>query len=91
MSEESEMWREYKDQQKQRRAERLPARTDEINRLAEKGFDLKWLTTFQCRVNGVIDLYPIHNRYHFIKTGKRGSYQNAFKFVLKNITTPKDD
>lgn len=68
-------WKEYRDEQKQRRQERLPVRQREIEKLSELGYSVVKLTEYQFRVNGAIDLYPIHRRYHILKSGSRGTYK----------------
>lgn len=78
-----ELWREYRRAQQQRRAARLPIRTQEILKLRAKGFDVRELTEFQFRVDGALDLYPIHRRYHVLKTGKRGGYSNALACAVR--------
>ncbi len=55
-----EAWREYRRAQQQRRADRIGPRTDEILALRGKGFDVKPLTDFQFRIDGKLDLFPIH-------------------------------
>lgn len=76
---------EYREAQKERRAKRLPIRTEEILKLRELGYTVDEKTAYQFRVNDVIDLYPIHNRYHNIKTDKRGGYKTATEFILKTL------
>lgn len=83
MSEESEFFQKYKDDQKERRAVRLPVRQEEIEGL--DGYEVKKLTAYQFRVNGVLDLYPIHKRWHNIKTGKRGNYKTALEIVKLQV------
>lgn len=82
-NENKEIWAEYKRAQKVRRAERLPVRTEAILALKNSGFKVRRLTEFQFRVNERLDLYPIHNRYHDIKTKERGGYGGVRKFVMK--------
>lgn len=80
---ESDDWKEMRKEQQARRAARHPVRKAEIEGLAEKGFTVKPLTEFQFRVNDVLDLYPIHNRFHDLKKNRRGGYRNATEFVEK--------
>jgi hypothetical protein len=72
-----EVWREYRREQQQRRTDRLGPRSDEIRALAGQGFTVREMTAYQFRVDGALDLYPIHRRYHLIKSGKRGGYRSA--------------
>lgn len=78
-------YRAYKDAQKKRRKERLPVRQQEIEALKELGYEVKKITEFQFRINDTYDLYPIHNRWHNIKTQKRGGAQNLAEFIKKTL------
>ena len=31
---------------------------------------------YQLRIGGVIDIYPVNKRWHYLKTGQRGSYDD---------------
>ncbi len=75
-------WKQYKSEQKIRRAERLPERQKEIEALSEQ-CEVKKLTEFQYRINGVLDLYPTHNLFHHITKNKRGNYKAAIEIVKK--------
>lgn len=55
--------------------------SDEINALKKKGYKIEWITPYQCRVNGVLDLFPTNWRYHNIKTSKRGIFDKALSIV----------
>lgn len=74
MSEESEAWQDYKDNQKARRQKRLPIATEEIMSLKDHGFMVEEKTVYQYRINNAVDVYPIHGRFHNIKNNKRGNY-----------------
>lgn len=82
VSESSEAWADYKDEQRERRAARLAVRTEQILGLREKGYAVRRLTDYQYRVNEAVDLYPTHNLFHDLKTGTRNNYQDAEKFIL---------
>ena len=85
MSEELESWNQYREEQKERRKKRLPVATDEIASLKECGFIVEEKTPYQFRINGLIDIYPIHRRYHVLKTGRRGNYNyGKLKQVVRN-------
>jgi hypothetical protein len=79
-SEYGEFSKEDRDAQQNRRAERLPIRTAEIEELRNLGYRVEMLTPYQFRVNGFFDLYPIHHRWHNTITGSRGEYH---PFYLK--------
>ena len=74
-------WASYRAQQQRRRHERLPQRTDAILRLRQRGFLVQVLTPYQFRVNGRLDLYPLHNRWHDIQTNRRGGAKDLVAFV----------
>lgn len=82
-NETNEMWREYEQAQRERRAARLPIRTQEILDLRGDNFDVRPLTEFQFRVDGRLDLYPTHRRYHDITSGHRGTYHNAYAVAVR--------
>ena len=75
----AEEFRQYREQQKQRRAARLPAAQQDIEDLAEQGYSVRKLTEYQYRIDETLDLYPIHRRFHNIKTQKRGNYTTALQ------------
>ena len=83
MSDMSEAWNEYKTAQQERRIQRLPIRKAEILSLRNLGHKVRQLTPFQYRIDEVIDVYPIHNRYHDLKTGKRGGYKSITEFIKR--------
>jgi hypothetical protein len=85
MGDMGEAWADYRQAQQERRHARLPVRTAEIAGLEEHGFIVVQLTEYQFRVNGQIDLYPIHRRYHVLSTGKRGTYSSALRCVRQTI------
>ncbi len=84
--EDKEMWNDYKEGQKERRLERLPGRQEEIKSLTGMGYTVKEMDRGYCfRINNEYDLYPIHNRWHHLPTGKRGGTGNLKTFILKWI------
>lgn len=85
-----EVWREYRRAQQERRAERLPGRTEEILALKAKGYDVRQLSEYQFRIDGALDLYPIHRRYHALKVNQRGDYKSALAVAVKFLKTPLD-
>lgn len=84
-SEASQEWDQYKEDQRKRRADRLPVRTEQILSLRDMGYIVVQKTEYQYRINGTIDVYPIHNRYHNIKTNKRGGYKDVVEFIKKRL------
>jgi hypothetical protein len=81
MGDAKKYWKGYKEKQRIRRRQRLPRRKAEIYSLRKLGFYIEEKTPFQFRINDCVDLYPVHNLYHDIKTGNRGSYRSATKFI----------
>jgi len=81
----SDEWSGYREAQKERRAERLPVRTQEILDLEKQGYKVIKLTEYQYRVNDAIDLYPIHRNFHHLRTKKRGNYKTAIELMHKYI------
>ncbi len=72
----AEDFRDYRTEQKKRRANRLPIRTEEIMNLETKGYTVEKKSDYHFRINNQLDLFPIHNRFHNIKTNKRGGYRD---------------
>ena len=86
-SDESESWDQYKAEQKLRREIRLPIRTEEIHQLED--YEIQKLSEYQYRINGLIDIYPIHARFHILRKNKRGNYSpGKLKEFLKNNLNP---
>lgn len=73
--------------QQERRAKRLPIRQEEIEDLTKDGYVVKKLTDYQYRVNDIFDIYPIHRRWHHLKTNSRGYYTagKLLDFIKSNI------
>jgi len=79
----SDDWRAiHKDQQK-RRAERLVPRQEEIDALRKDGYRVDMLTEYQWRIDGRLDLFPVHKRWHDTKVNRRGSYKVAADICKK--------
>jgi hypothetical protein len=68
-----------------RKRERREKRTNEIMALTAKGFVVEALTPYQFRVNEVVDLYPVHRRYHALEANQRGTYESALAIVQQVI------
>ena len=78
-------WKDYRKQQQDRRHLRLPKRTKQILSLQSLGYKVIKITSFQFRINDIIDVYPIHNRYHNIKTNTRGGYRDIEEFIKRTL------
>lgn len=81
----TEMWREHRHDIQERRRTRRDRRTVDILALRDRGFSVRELTPYQFRINDTLDLYPTCNRWHNIKTQKRGSYQTVAMIVGAQI------
>lgn len=81
----SEAWREYRRAQQQRRGDRLGPRVEEIEALRGKGFTVQRMSDYQFRIDGALDLYPIHRRYHHFESRKRGDYKNPLTVAVRFI------
>jgi len=84
-NESTDEWKQYKVEQKERRAKRLPVRQQEIEALSSLGYKVDKKNDYHYRIDDLIDVWPIHNRYHNIKTNKRGGYKNVTEFIKKQI------
>ena len=76
---------DYKEAQQKRRAIRLPIRTAEILALRQEGYKVEQKTDYHFRINDTIDLWPIHNRYHNIKTNRRGGAYSLAEFIRRTL------
>jgi hypothetical protein len=84
----TEMWREYKVDQRKRRAERLGPRVKQIMELKLDGYQVEQLTPYQYRINNEVDVYPVHNRYCLLRYRRWGNYRDV-KELIKRIIKPK--
>lgn len=76
--------KEYREAQQKRRAERLPVRQEEIEAVKDK-YNVVKLTSWQYRINGMLDLFPIHKRFHNIKNNKRGNYKTVLEIINQQL------
>lgn len=91
MSFDSEDFKDYREQQKERRLKRLPVRTEAILALSELGYIVDKKTDYHFRINETLDIFPIHVRFHNIKTNKRGGFHpdNLINLVNNQLTKNK--
>lgn len=83
-------WKEYGRAQQQRRAGRLPGRQDKIRGLRAKGFTVEEKNGgYHFRIDGALDLFPIHQRFHALKANERGSYQNPVTVAMRFLRGAK--
>ncbi len=78
-----EEWDTHKKEQRERRAKRLSIRTQELLSLRKEGFKIQQKTIYHFRVRDVLDVWPIHNRYHDIKKSERGGFRDVKSFVKR--------
>lgn len=69
--------------QQERRAKRLPGRVEQLLDMKKEGFKIVELSPYQFRVNDVLDIYPIHHRYHDLKKNRRGGFGYIPTFINK--------
>ena len=48
-------------------------------------YQVQRLTQYQYRINGILDIYPVNKRWHDLRNGDRGSYDEMLKFVQSKI------
>ena len=81
----TEMWRSHRHEMQERRSDRRSRRTMDILALADRGFTVRELTPYHFRINEALDLYPTCNRYHNLKTQRRGGYQTVAMIVAAEL------
>lgn len=69
----AEMWRAHREEVQARNAVRRASGTAEIEWLPDD-YTVQKLTDYQFRINGKVDVFPTHRKYHVLATGRRGSY-----------------
>jgi len=72
----TDFWKEYRKDQSLRRVTRIPIRTKTIMGLQNNGHHVEQKTEYHFRIDYLLDVWPTHNRFHNIKTGKRGGYKS---------------
>jgi len=74
----------YRIAQEGRRDIRMKEREAEIMQLNKKGYKVSKVSKGQYRINNVIDVYPLHQEYHNLGSGRRGNYKKL-KDVIDKI------
>ena len=87
----SEMWREQREAQQARRFARLPKRVERLLALRAEGFEIEQKSPYHFRVNGRLDVWPVHNRYHDLKLKKRGGFPDVAVFVRRFFAQVKEE
>ena len=49
----------------------------------EEKYQVKYLTNYQWRINGIVDIFPQSRRFHDIRKNVRGSYKDMFEFLTR--------
>lgn len=63
---------------------------DDILALDFYGYTVIEITPYHFRINGIMDLFPMSMKYHFIPTKKRGFYpKDVMKFLISNNINPQ--
>ena len=57
---------------------------EEINSL-RVSHEMEWLTPYQCRVEGILDLYPTNRKFHNLITGHRGIFADVLECIENEI------
>ena len=78
-------WSDYHDEQRARRAKRLPIRSADILALERAGYAVEQKTQYHFRINGIIDLYPTHNRWYDLRTHTRGGAQDLAVWLMSYL------
>lgn len=70
-------WEEYRRAQSNRRGDRMPQRRAEVEALRGNAYDVVELAFGHFRIDGKLDLYLLHRRFHYLPTDTRGGYIKA--------------
>jgi hypothetical protein len=81
-----EAWDDYKEFKAAEKAAYMPARIAAIMSLRESGHEVRVLVEgVHYRVDGRLDLYPVHRRWHDIKANRRGWYRDPSQCVSRAL------
>ncbi len=58
---------------------------EKLEILAAYGYRIEPLTEYQYRIDGVIDIYPVNKRWHDLRSGERGSYNEMIHFIQSRL------
>ena len=86
MGDTGEAFREAKNALRTVRDVRRRHTTPKIKALRGDGFEVKELTEYHYRINGVLDLFPTSNKWHDLTTGKRGRARDLVDFARHRLT-----
>jgi hypothetical protein len=74
----NQMWRDVKDDRRQYKQNNRDLFLSMLDELRDT-HDIKELTEYQYRVDGILDLYPSNRKWHLLPTGERGQFKNITK------------
>ena len=78
-------WETYRRMQQLRRHARLRRRSEAILKLKRRGYDVKQLEPIHFRINDKVDLYPLHNQWHDLRTGERGAARDLSIWLKEHL------
>lgn len=64
----SDYFKDHKEAQRERR---------------EKGFRVEQKSEYHFRINGVLDVWPTNNRWHYLKENSRGGYPHVNALIQR--------
>jgi hypothetical protein len=72
------------------RRKKLPDHTwevihEKLEILTAYDYQVEPLSDYQFRINGTIDIYPVNKRWHNIRSGKRGTYNELVSFIQSTL------
>lgn len=76
-------WKRYKEKQQERRKRRLPIRIAALLSLRKQGFTVEQKAAGQFRINGRLDIFPLHSCYTDIKEKVRGRFKTTTAYDIR--------
>jgi hypothetical protein len=58
---------------------------EKLDILVAYDYQVEPLTEYQYRINGIIDIYPVNKRWHDIRSGERGNYEELVTFIQQRL------
>lgn len=82
----AEMWREHKKQMENMRRKRRDQIHSLISKFRSLGFEVKKISQYQYRFNGLVDIFPSNKRYFNLQTKERGDIRGkSFEAFLREF------
>lgn len=84
----SECIDDFRAMKEMRKADREFQRSEtvpKILKLRDFGFEVVKMNEYQYRVDGAVDFYPTRERYHILKTGQRGYFNDPVMFMYNQF------